>query len=82
MAEVLGMENPRVCRGMRRFQFDIAALVKTGENRLQIKVANTLANHMRSYPTKFVYDGQTTSGLLGPVRLRFLSNVSLTAKAQ
>ena len=64
------------------FRFDISHLVREGENRIQIKVANTLANHMSTYPTKWVLEGQTVSGLLGPVRLRFLSRVELTALAQ
>jgi hypothetical protein len=66
----------------RPFQLDITDLARPGENRLQVKVANTLANHMRTYPTKFVFEGQTVSGLLGPVRLTFLSKVTLTAKQQ
>ena len=32
--------------------------------------------------TRWVLEGQTVSGLLGPVRLRFLSRVELTALAQ
>jgi len=58
---------------------DISDLAREGANSIEVKVANTLANHMSTYPTKFVYDGQTRSGLLGPVELRFVSNVTLTA---
>jgi hypothetical protein len=63
----------------RPFLFDVTHLVSEGDNRIQVKVVNTLANHMSTYPTNYVYDGQTISGLLGPVTLQFLSKVTLTA---
>jgi len=47
---------------------DITKLAKPGENRITILVHNTLANHYTTIPTR--YRGPTTSGLLGPVRLR------------
>jgi hypothetical protein len=46
---------------------DITKLAKPGENRIEVLVHNTLANHYTTIPTR--YRGQTTSGLLGPVRL-------------
>ena len=49
--------------------------VQEGENRIEVKVVNTLANHMITCPTKYLREGQTVSGLLGPVRLLFLSPV-------
>jgi hypothetical protein len=61
----------------RPFRFDISTLVEEGRNRVEIKVANTLANHMSTYPTPWVLDGQTVSGLLGPVQIRFLAPVEL-----
>ena len=61
------------------FCFDMTPCVKEGENTIRVKVVNTLANHMSTYPTSFVYEGQTVSGMLGPVQLRFLSPVRLTA---
>jgi hypothetical protein len=61
----------------RPFRFDITNFVKEGENEIQIKVVNTLANHMSTYPTKYIYEGQTQSGLLGPVEIRFLSKINL-----
>jgi hypothetical protein len=51
------------------WQLDITKLVKSGENRIELLVCNTLANHYTTIPTR--YRGQTTSGLLGPVQLRF-----------
>ena len=44
----------------RPFQFEITDFVREGENEIQIKVVNTLANHMSSYPTKFVYKGKNS----------------------
>jgi len=63
----------------RPFRFDISEFVKEGENQIQVRVVNTLANHMSSYPTNYVYQGQTLSGLLGPVEIQFLSRASLKA---
>ena len=60
--------------GMARpYRFDVTDLVHTGENCIEVKVVNTLANHMSTYPTRYVREGQTVSGLLGPVELQFLS---------
>ena len=47
---------------------DISSLVKTGENRVEVLVCNTLANHYCTVPT--VYRGSPRSGLLGPVCVR------------
>lgn len=61
------------------FTIDITEQVQVGVNRIDIEVANTLANHMSTYPTRWVFEGQTESGLIGPVRLRFATPVRLTA---
>jgi alpha-L-rhamnosidase/Glycosyl hydrolases family 2, sugar binding domain len=79
VAEVSVNGRPAGTRISRPFRFDITDLVHEGDNRIEIKVANTLANHMSTYPTKWVFDGQTVSGLLGPVELRFLAPVRLVA---
>jgi hypothetical protein len=81
VAEVLVNGQHAGVRLIQPYRFDITELVKDGSNRLEIRVANTLANHMSTYPTPFVFEGQTVSGLLGPVRIRFLSPVNLTAAA-
>jgi hypothetical protein len=47
---------------------DITPLVKSGANRIEVLVCNTLANHYTSIPTQ--YRGSTRSGLLGPVTVR------------
>jgi hypothetical protein len=49
------------------WRLDISAFAKPGENRLEVLVCNTLANHYVTIPTH--YRGKTTSGLLGPVML-------------
>ena len=63
------------------FRFDITDLVQPGENEIEVTVVNTLANHMSSYPTNFIYDGQLSSGLLGPARLEFHSQFEIDAVA-
>jgi hypothetical protein len=77
VAEVHVNGNSAGVRLARPFRFDITNFVKEGENEIQIKVVNTLANHMSTYPTKYIYEGQTQSGLLGPVEIRFLSKINL-----
>ena len=59
------------------FRFDITDFVNQGQNQIKIKVVNTLANHMSTYPTKFVFPGQTVSGLTCQVKLEFLSQVNI-----
>ncbi len=49
------------------WRVDISKQVKAGENRIEVLVYNTLANHYRTIPTR--YRGDLTSGLLGPVTL-------------
>jgi hypothetical protein len=46
---------------------DITKLVAPGENRIEVLVCNTLANHYVTIPTH--YRGQLTSGLLGPASI-------------
>jgi hypothetical protein len=49
---------------------DISSFVKKGENKIEILVYNTLANHYLTIPTK--YRGTSLrSGLIGPVKLGF-----------
>lgn len=49
------------------WRLDISRQVKTGDNRIEVLVYNTLANHYLTIPTH--YRGDPTSGLLGPVTL-------------
>jgi hypothetical protein len=52
------------------WRLDITSFVRPGENRIEVLVCNTLANHYTTVPTR--YRGQTTSGLLGPVQLEIV----------
>lgn len=52
------------------FVFDLSNLIVPGENTIEVHVANTLANHMSNYPTRFISPGQTESGLFGPVAIK------------
>ena len=66
-AEVRINGQPAGVRVSPPWRFDITSLVKPGENRIEILVRNTLANHYTTVPTQ--YRGNTTAGLLGPVTL-------------
>jgi hypothetical protein len=77
VAEVTVNGHPAGVLLGRPYAVDITGHANEGRNRIEVKVANTLANHMSTYPTKWVFEGQTVSGLLGPVQLRFLSPVRL-----
>jgi len=76
VAEVHVNDKPVGVRMAKPFCFDITDAVEVGTNHIRIKVANTLANHMSTYPTKFAKN--TVSGLHPPVTLQFLSQVRLT----
>ena len=56
---------------------DISDAVRAGENRIEILVYNTLANHYVTIPTR--YRGATDSGLLGPVSIEVHPPVTLTS---
>lgn len=48
----------------------VEGVLQAGKNRIEIRVANTLANHFHAgIPTPYAPAGQTVSGLLGPVQL-------------
>ena len=64
-ADVRVNGKPAGIRVSPPWKFDITKLVKPGENRIEVLVCNTLANHYLTVPTG--YRGQPTSGLLGPV---------------
>ena len=51
------------------WRFDIAPLLQTGSNTIEIRVCNTTANILLSSPTG--YRGSTRAGLIGPVRFVF-----------
>ena len=67
----------------RPYCFDITEYVREGVNALKVSVYNSLANHYAvAFPSSYVFEGQTVSGLLGPVELRFSTRVRLTANAR
>jgi hypothetical protein len=49
------------------WRVDISKQIRPGENRIEVLVFNTLANHYTTIPSR--YRGDPTSGLLGPVTL-------------
>ena len=51
------------------YKYDLSGLIQSGENEIEIRVANTLAPHY-SIPLKAMHLGLMKSGLLGPVRLK------------
>lgn len=57
------------------WRLELTGRLRAGRNRLEIRVSNTLANHYRTIPTR--YQGELTSGLLGPVHLIHAVEVEL-----
>jgi hypothetical protein len=55
------------------WKLDVSGLVRNGDNRFEVLVYNTLANHYSTIPTN--YRGSPTSGLLGPVKLEFSGSI-------
>jgi len=53
------------------WKFDLTGKLNTGENRVEILVYNTLGNHYLTTPSQYV--GRITSGLIGPVKMEFIS---------
>jgi len=49
------------------WRFDVTGMLQSGENRLEVVVYSTLANHYQTIPSR--YGGNPEAGLLGPVRL-------------
>jgi hypothetical protein len=66
-AEVRINGKPAGIRIAPPWRVDISPYLKPGENRIEVLVFNTLANHYLTIPTR--YRGDPTSGLLGPVTL-------------
>jgi len=51
------------------YKFDLSGLVQSGENEIEVRIANTLAPHY-SIPKKAMNLGPVESGLVGPVKLK------------
>jgi len=54
------------------WRVEVGKQLRAGDNRIEVLVYNTLANHYRTIPTR--YRGELTSGLLGPVALELPSD--------
>ena len=74
-AEVIVNGKPAGVRVTPPWRVDVSGLVTPGENRVEVLVCNTLANHYGTIPTH--YRGDPVSGLLGPVTLRVEREVAL-----
>jgi hypothetical protein len=68
-AEVFVNAKSAGVRVAEPFKFDLSGLVQSGENEIEIRVANTLAPHY-SMPKKAMHLGPLKSGLVGPVQLK------------
>jgi len=49
------------------WRLEVSGLLKRGDNKVEVLVYNTLANHSQTIPSN--YRGKPVSGLMGPVRL-------------
>ena len=66
----------------RPYRFDLTDYVSEGDNHLEVTVYNTLANFydVGELKSAFVFEGQTLSGLIGPVTIAFPAEVTLLAR--
>ena len=51
------------------WKFDLRGKLKSGDNKLEVLIYNTLGNHYLTTPSKYV--GRTKSGLIGPVTITY-----------
>jgi hypothetical protein len=56
------------------WRFDVKTLLKSGDNKIEVEVYNTLGNHYLTIPTR--YRGRLESGLMGPVRLLLVKRIA------
>jgi len=68
-AEVFVNGNSAGSKVAAPYKFDLSGLVQSGENEIEVRVANTLAPHY-TIPKKAMHLGPVKSGLVGPVQLR------------
>jgi hypothetical protein len=68
-AEVFVNGNSAGSKVAAPYKFDLSGMVQSGENEIEIRIANTLAPHY-SIPKKAMHLGPVKSGLLGPVQLK------------
>jgi hypothetical protein len=67
-AEIRVNDKPVAVLVAPPWKAELAGVLKGGENKLEVLVYNTLANHYQTIPSS--YRGSPLSGLIGPVRLR------------
>lgn len=71
-AEVLVNGQPAGTRICAPWTFDVSAALRPGANAVEVLVLGTLGPYLdAASPTHFVFDGQRTSGMMGPVTLRW-----------
>ena len=68
-AEVIVNGQSTGSKSSSPWKFDLSGKLKSGENRIEILVYNTLGNHYLTTPSQYI--GRTNSGLIGPVKLEF-----------
>ncbi|CAG7638163.1 hypothetical protein PAESOLCIP111_03919 [Paenibacillus solanacearum] len=69
-AEVLVNGKSAGIRVMSPYRFDLSGLCVPGDNTIDIIVFNTLAPYLNAVsPTHYIFEGQTLSGMFGPVVL-------------
>ena len=77
-AEVILNGQSLGARAWAPYRFDASHALREGNNVLQVKVANTLANHgLIGTAWMFIYEGTEKSGLIGPVTLTQHKRVSI-----
>jgi len=60
------------------YRFDITEAAKAGENAVEIRVFNTLGPHFGvGHPSWHVFEGQTKSGLFGPISVNVIKPVEI-----
>jgi hypothetical protein len=68
-AEVLVNGGSRGVRIWSPYTFDLTEHLSPGENELEVRVFNTLGPYLDAVsPTRFVFEGQRVSGVMGPVK--------------
>jgi len=61
------------------YRFDLAPGAKAGENRIEIRVLNTLGPHFATgHPSAHVYKNHTVSGIFGPVTVDATAPIVIT----
>jgi len=68
-AEVVINGKPAGIKVSSPWKYDITGKLKTGPNRIEVLVYNTLGNHYLTTPSMYV--GRTNSGMMGPVIIEF-----------